>query len=86
MMIRQMSFAAASAASVVAASMVSSSPAATPLAVASRPYTCGQGMGAAGTSVARPRPEPGLSPVHRDQCLSSIKIYFLNIKVREKAI
>ena len=36
------------------ASAASSSPTTAPLAVTSRLYTCGQGMGATGTSVSRP--------------------------------
>ena len=55
MMMRLMAFAVASAASVATASAVPSSPAAAPLAASSPFYTCSQGIGAAGTSVARPR-------------------------------
>ena len=47
--------AVAPAASIATASAVPSSPATAPLAVASRLYTCGQGMGTTGTSVPRPR-------------------------------
>ena len=50
-----MTFAVASAASVATASTVPSSPAAAPLAAASRLCTCSQDMGAADTSVPRPR-------------------------------
>ena len=46
-------FAVALAASIATASTVSSIPTATALAVVSRLYTCGQGMGTAGTSVPR---------------------------------
>ena len=52
MMVVLMAFAVASAANIAAPP---SSPAAAPLAAASRLYTCGQGMGAAGTSDTRPR-------------------------------
>ena len=38
------------------------------------------------SSSSSPRPESGHPPVHRGQCLSSVKTFFFNIKFRGEAI
>ena len=89
MMMRLMAFTVASAASVAMASAVPSSPAAAPLAAASRLYTCGQGMGAVGTSVARPRvldPSHGFPQFIGVSVCYQQKHLFLDIKIRGKVI
>ena len=68
---------------------VPSSPAAAPLAVASRLYNCGQGMGAAGTSIPRPRvldPYQSFPQFIRLNVCHHRKHFLFNIEREGKAI